>query len=85
MVLTDRPGLLFVQLPATTHAIRYGLTPQTTCSPPNRIRTSSARMGSCTHGSHPFFIYSLRKGGSPDVDYFGKRHPAGLPQIMAAL
>jgi hypothetical protein len=41
-------------------------------------------MGSCTHGSYPFFLYSLHKGGSPDVDSFGKRHPAGHLETSVA-
>lgn len=48
-------------------------------------------MGSYTHGSHPFFVYCVHKGGSPDVgsfssfSSFGNRHPAGHPQSMVTV
>src|SRR5687767_3657120 len=39
-------------------------------------------MGSCTHGSCPILVYIHCMGGSPDVEGFGTRHPAGYPQQL---
>ena len=42
-------------------------------------------MGGCTHGSHPFVVYSQLKGGSPDAGGSGTRHPAGHPNNVSNL